>query len=93
MPTAADRGRVRLPYSAGAPTISATPASIWLAAGVSSTQVAEWVGHPVGVLHRIHAKVIAGQEDTARERIDRAPGPTADAFRSTHGPQTAGNSG
>lgn len=48
--------------------------STWLAAGVPSTQVAEWAGHSVGVLHQIYAKVIAGMEDSARERIGRALG-------------------
>ncbi|OQO91958.1 integrase [Saccharomonospora piscinae] len=48
--------------------------STWLAAGVPSTQVAEWAGHSVAVLHQIYAKVIAGQEDAARERIDRVLG-------------------
>ncbi|WP_236793224.1 tyrosine-type recombinase/integrase [Amycolatopsis sp. GM8] len=45
--------------------------STWLAAGVPSTQVAEWAGHSVAVLHRIYAKVLAGQEASARERIER----------------------
>ncbi len=38
----------------------------WLAAGVPSTQVAEWAGHSVAVLHQIYAKVIAGQGTLAR---------------------------
>jgi integrase len=46
--------------------------STWLAAGVPSAQIAEWVGHSVAVLHRIYAKVLAGQEASARERIERA---------------------
>lgn len=48
--------------------------STWLAAGVPSTLVAEWAGHSVAVLHQIYAKVIAGQEHAARERIGRALG-------------------
>jgi integrase len=36
--------------------------STWLAAGVPSTQCAEWAGHSVAVLHQIYAKVIAGLE-------------------------------
>jgi integrase len=40
--------------------------STWLAAGVPSTQVAEWAGHSVAVLHQIYAKVIAGQGTLAR---------------------------
>jgi integrase len=46
--------------------------STWLAAGVPSAQIAEWVGHSVAVLHRIYAKILAGQEASARERIERA---------------------
>lgn len=43
--------------------------STMLAAGVQPAQIAEWAGHSVSVLHQIYAKVIAGMEDTARERI------------------------
>ncbi|NMH98603.1 hypothetical protein [Pseudonocardia acidicola] len=43
--------------------------STWLNAGVPSTQVAEWAGHSVGVLHQIYAKCVVGQEDAARQRI------------------------
>jgi integrase len=48
--------------------------STWLAGGVPSTQVAEWAGHSVAVLHQIYAKVIAGQESASRERIERVLG-------------------
>jgi len=48
--------------------------STWLNAGVPSTQVAAWAGHSVGVLHQIYAKVIVGQEDAARRRIDAVLG-------------------
>lgn len=48
--------------------------STWLNAGVPSTQVAEWAGHSVGVLHQIYAKCIVGQEHAARERIAAALG-------------------
>jgi len=48
--------------------------STWLAAGVPSTQCAEWAGHSVAVLHQIYAKVIAGLEAAAHERIERALG-------------------
>jgi hypothetical protein len=41
---------------------------------VPSTQVAEWAGHSVAVLHQIYAKVLAGQEASARDRIERALG-------------------
>jgi len=43
-----------------------------LAAGVPSRQVAEWAGHSIDVLHRIYAKILAGQEASARERIEQA---------------------
>lgn len=46
--------------------------STWLNAGVPSTQVAEWAGHGVGVLHQIYAKCIAGQEEAALRRIAAA---------------------
>jgi integrase len=43
--------------------------STWLAAGVDSTQIAEWVGHSVAVLHRVYAHVLPGRDDVARARI------------------------
>ena len=48
--------------------------STWLAAGVPSTQCAEWAGHSVAVLHQIYMKVIGGLEAAAHERIERALG-------------------
>ena len=42
--------------------------------GVPATQVAEWAGHSVAVLHQIYAKCIVGQEDAARRRIDAVLG-------------------
>jgi integrase len=48
--------------------------STWLNAGVPSTQVAEWAGHSVGVLHQIYAKCIVGQEEAAKKRIADALG-------------------
>lgn len=48
--------------------------STWLAAGVPSTQVAEWAGHSVAVLHQIYAKVIAGTETSSLDRIGQALG-------------------
>ncbi|HET6259868.1 MAG TPA: hypothetical protein VFE39_14600 [Pseudonocardia sp.] len=42
------------------------------AGGGALTQVAEWAGHSVGVLHQIYAKCIVGQEDAARKRITAA---------------------
>ncbi len=46
--------------------------STWLNAGVPSTQVAEWAGHSVAVLHQIYAKCLVGQEEAARKRIAAA---------------------
>jgi integrase len=48
--------------------------STWLAAGVPSTQCAEWAGHSVAVLHQIYAKVIGGLEAAAHRRIEQALG-------------------
>ena len=48
--------------------------STWLAAGAPSTQCAEWAGHSVAALHQIYAKVVAGLEGAAHERIERALG-------------------
>jgi integrase len=46
--------------------------STWLNSGVYPTQVAEWAGHSVGVLLRIYAKCIAGQDELAKRRISEA---------------------
>lgn len=54
--------------------------STWLGSGVPSTQVAEWAGHSVAVLHQIYAKVLVGQEASARERIEQALGLRADGL-------------
>jgi integrase len=48
--------------------------STWLAAGVPSTQVAQWAGHSVAILHEIYAKIIAGQESAALAKIDQVLG-------------------
>jgi integrase len=48
--------------------------STWLAAGVPSTQCAEWAGHSVAVLHQVYAKVIAGLESAAHQRVEQALG-------------------
>jgi hypothetical protein len=42
--------------------------------GVAPIQVAEWAGHSVAVLLQIYAKCLAGQEETARKRIEGALG-------------------
>ena len=46
--------------------------SLWLNAGVPATQVAEWAGHSVAVLLRVYAKCIAGQDDSAQQRVEIA---------------------
>jgi len=57
--------------SLGGHTTCGTPACP--PGGVYPTQVAEWAGHSVDVLLRIHAKCIAGQDELAKRRIDQAP--------------------
>jgi integrase len=44
--------------------------SFWLAVGVPAAQVAEWAGHSITVLLEIYAKVIAGLENSAKQRIE-----------------------
>ena len=46
--------------------------SLWLNAGVSPTQVAEWAGHGVHVLLRVYAGCVYGQEAEAMRRITDA---------------------
>lgn len=45
--------------------------STWLNAGVPATQVAAWAGNSVHVLLRVYAKCIAGQEESARRRVEK----------------------
>lgn len=65
--------------------------STWLAAGVPSTQIAEWAGHSVAVLHQTYAKVIAGQESSALARIGDALGLNEASGGDTHGTQISGD--
>jgi integrase len=46
--------------------------STWLGSGVPATQVAEWAGHSVAVLHTVYAKCLDGQEDAAIRRVEEA---------------------
>lgn len=46
--------------------------STWLNGGVPATQVAEWAGHSVEVLHKVYAKCLDGQDRQARERMAAA---------------------
>jgi integrase len=48
--------------------------STWLNGGVYPTQVAEWAGHSVDVLLRIHARCVVGQDELAKRRISEALG-------------------
>jgi integrase len=64
--------------------------STWLNAGVPSTQVSEWAGHSVAVLHQIYAKVIVGQEEAARQRIAAALGAQVLARIGRGQPENAG---
>jgi integrase len=48
--------------------------STWLNSGVPPTQVAEWAGHSVEILHRIYAKCLDGGEELWRQRIQAALG-------------------
>jgi site-specific recombinase XerD len=70
---------VRSPLAARPYDLRHAAVSTWLNAGVPSTQVAEWAGHSVGVLHQIYAKCIVGQEDAARKRITAALAVDSDA--------------
>jgi len=51
--------------------------STWLNAGVPAAQVAEWAGHSVGVLLRVYAKCVTGQQEDAKRRIEAATRPPA----------------
>lgn len=48
--------------------------STWLNAGAPSTQVAESADHSLAVLLQIYANCLAGQEETARRRIEAVLG-------------------
>jgi len=52
-----------------------TAVSSWLNAGVPPTQVAEWAGHSVAVLHKVYAKCVVGSDQAARDRIEKAMPP------------------
>jgi integrase len=48
--------------------------STWLNGGVPATDVAEWAGHSVEILHRIYAKCLDGGEAVLRQRVQVALG-------------------
>jgi integrase len=69
-----------LPEVAAGP-LGATPytlrhacVSTWLNGGVPAPQVAEWAGHSVEVLLKVHAKCIDGQDGILRRRVLEALG-------------------
>jgi integrase len=41
-------------------------------AGVDPAQVAAWAGHSVAVLLRVYVRCVAGRDEIARKRIERA---------------------
>jgi integrase len=45
--------------------------STWLAAGVDTALVAQWVGHSEAVLHRVYTHVLPGRDEVAKSRIRR----------------------
>lgn len=57
--------------------------SLWLNAGVSPVQVAEWAGHSVQVLLRVYASCVYGREDEAKQRIEGALDPDSVGHRAT----------
>jgi integrase len=60
--------------------------SLWLNAGVTPPQVAEWAGHSVDVLLRVYAKCISGRQDEAMRRILEATRPDDSSSTTTSGP-------
>jgi integrase len=48
--------------------------STWLNGGVPATDVAEWAGHSIEILHRIYAKCLDGGEAVLRRRVEAALG-------------------
>lgn len=48
--------------------------STWLNGGIPATEVAEWAGHSVEILHRIYAKCLDGGAELLRQRVQAALG-------------------
>ena len=59
------------------------PRHYWLNGGVAPTQIAEWAGHSVEILHRVYAKCLEGQDEFAKRRIIAALGEDTDVARDT----------
>jgi integrase len=47
--------------------------STWLNGGVEATRAAKWAGHSLAVLLRVYAKCLDGGEQTAGDRVAKAP--------------------
>jgi hypothetical protein len=62
-------------HLASGPPVCHACLSTWLNAGVSAPQTADWAGHSVDVLLRVYAKCIAGQQEDAKRRIEKATRP------------------
>jgi len=66
--------------------------SIWLNAGVSPAQVAEWAGHSVETLLRTYAKCVDGQADRDRKPIQEALNwPETDKKKRAHNENASSN--
>lgn len=63
--------------------------STWLAAGVDSTQVAQWAGHSVAVLMKVYASSLEGRERAAMRLIEAAMSPDGDQNFDTHSTRTS----
>ena len=48
--------------------------STWLNGGVPSTDVADWAGHSVEILHKIYAKCVDGGSGATPRRVEAALG-------------------
>ncbi|MGW1056998.1 hypothetical protein [Micromonospora rubida] len=59
--------------------------SLWLNCGVPATDVAARAGHHVGVLLKVYAKRIDGQEATVNQRIEDALGRVNSPWTATNG--------
>ncbi|GAB3479884.1 hypothetical protein [Nocardiopsis coralliicola] len=62
----------RSPLAANPYALRHTCLSTWLNAGTSETLVAAWAGHSVGVLKRIYAKCLVGEDERAMRKISAA---------------------
>jgi integrase len=68
-PAVAASSLARTPYD-----LRHAAVSTWLNGGVPATQVADWAGHSVEVLHKIYAKYLDGVAELLRQRVQAALG-------------------